>query len=89
MVIISFVLFSCSVIQDEKINFSESNEKLRGNLEGEEDLEIVKEYYFEPNVSIIEGILITSLHYGPPGYGEDPDNDKKEYPFILGVSILI
>ncbi len=43
----------------------------------------VKEYYFEPNVSIIEGTLITRLHYGPPGYGEDPDNDEQEYPFIL------
>lgn len=42
-----------------------------------------KEYYFEPNVSIIEGTLITRLHYGPPGYGEDPDNDEHEYPFIL------
>lgn len=23
------------------------------------------------------------MHYGSPGYGEDPDNDEKEYPFIL------
>lgn len=42
-----------------------------------------KEYYFEPNVSIIEGTLITRLHYGPPRFGEDPDNDEHEYPFIL------
>lgn len=41
------------------------------------------EYYFEPNVSIIEGTLITRLHYGPPNFGEDPDNDEEEYPFIL------
>lgn len=41
------------------------------------------EYSFEPNVSIIEGTLITRLHYGPPNFGEDPDNDEEEYPFIL------
>lgn len=41
------------------------------------------EYYFEPNVSIIEGTLITRLHYGPPNFGEDPANDEEEYPFIL------
>lgn len=40
-------------------------------------------YYFEPNVSIIEGTLITRLHYGPPNYGEDPENDEHQYPFIL------
>lgn len=83
LVIISFVLCSCNVIQDDKIKFNESNEKVGADFEGVVDLEVVKEYYFEPNVSIIEGTLITRLHYGPPGYGEDPDNDKEEYPFIL------
>lgn len=43
----------------------------------------LSEYYFEPNVSIIEGTLITRLHYGPPNFGEDPENDDEEYPFIL------
>lgn len=37
----------------------------------------------EPNISTIEGTLITRMHYGPPGYGEDPDNDEQVYPFIL------
>jgi hypothetical protein len=41
------------------------------------------EYSFEPSVSVIEGTLITRLYYGQPGYGEDPNNDAKEYPFIL------
>ena len=40
-------------------------------------------YYFEPNVSIIEGTLITRMYYGPPNYGENPDTDAKQYPFIL------
>ena len=41
------------------------------------------EHYFEPNVSIIEGTLITRMYYGPPNYGENPDTDAKQYPFIL------
>ena len=45
--------------------------------------EAAKEYYFEPNVSIIEGMLITRMYYGPPNYGENPDTDAKQYPFIL------
>lgn len=42
-----------------------------------------QEYYFEPNVSTVEGKLITRMYYGQPGYGEDPENDAKEYPYIL------
>ncbi len=49
----------------------------------------VREYYFEPNISIIEGTLITRLYYGRPGYGEDPDNDEKVYPFILQLDYPI
>lgn len=41
------------------------------------------EYYFEPSISIIEGTLITRMYYGPPNYGENPDTDAKQYPFIL------
>ena len=50
------------------------------------DSEMVKnldEYYFEPSISIIEGTLITRMYYGPPNYGENPDTDTKQYPFIL------
>ncbi|SDY46937.1 protein of unknown function [Proteiniborus ethanoligenes] len=83
LVIISFVLCSCNVNQEDKIKFNESNEKVGSDFEGVTDSEVVKEYYFEPKVSIVEGTLITRLHYGPPGYGEDPDNDEKRYPFIL------
>ncbi len=52
----------------------------------ENDGEVLKdsgEYYFEPNVSIIEGKLITRMYYGPPNYGENPDTDAQQYPFIL------
>ncbi len=41
------------------------------------------EYLFEPNISILEGTVITRLHDVPPNFGEDPDNDEEEYPFIL------
>ena len=43
----------------------------------------VEEYYFEPSISVIEGQLITRMYYGPPNYGENPDTDSKQYPFIL------
>ncbi|NLV88897.1 MAG: DUF4431 domain-containing protein [Tissierellia bacterium] len=56
------------------------------------DVEVLKdsgEYYFEPNVSIIEGKLITRMYYGPPNYGENPDTDAQQYPFILQLDNLI
>jgi len=55
------------------------------SMNSEEDLglEDLKGYHFEPNVSIIEGKLIKRMYYGPPNYGENPDTDAKQYPFIL------
>ncbi len=53
LVMISFILYSCNVNQDDKIEFNESNEKVWSDFEGVVDSEIVKEFYFEPNVSII------------------------------------
>jgi hypothetical protein len=47
---------------------------------------ISNEYYFEPSISVIEGTLTTGMYYGRPNYGEDPQNDEKEYPFILKLS---
>lgn len=52
--------------------------------EDKEDENIdLADYYFEPSVSTIEGKLITRMYYGPPNYGENPDTDAKQYPFIL------
>ena len=74
----------------ESIDYKYIQDLIQDNIEPNEpdseekvDSEVIKEYYYEPNVSIIEGTLITRLHYGPPGYGEDPDNDEEVYPFIL------
>lgn len=41
------------------------------------------EYNFQPSVSVVEGKLITRMYYGPPNYGENPETDSKQYPFIL------
>ena len=49
----------------------------------ESKLEKDNEYYFEPNTSTVKGRLIARLHYGAPNYGEEPETDEKEYPFIL------
>lgn len=61
-----------NVYISDKINniFSKENT----SNEGEEHSEITK---------TLQGKLITELHYGSPGYGEDPENDKKVYPYIL------
>lgn len=42
-----------------------------------------EKYNFEPSVSVVEGKLIRRMYYGPPNYGENPDTDSKQYPFIL------
>lgn len=39
-------------------------------------------YYYERETEL-SGKLITELHYGAPGFGENPDEDRKVYPFIL------
>ena len=33
--------------------------------------------HYDPHVVRITGILITEPHYGPPNFGETPDQDKK------------
>ena len=40
-------------------------------------------YNYEPHKVELTGILIRKIFYGPPGYGEDPKTDKKEYAYII------
>lgn len=40
-------------------------------------------FELEPSISHLKGNLITRLYYGAPNYGENPESDDKEYPFIL------
>ena len=42
-----------------------------------------KEYNYEPAQGEIIGTIIQKMYYGPPGYGEDPKNDPKVYPYLL------
>jgi hypothetical protein len=43
----------------------------------------LKNYFFDPAVSEVEGVVKVEMHYGPPNYGETPATDTKENPFIL------
>ena len=43
-------------------------------------------YHFTPDTVVLSGVLIEKMFYGPPGYGEHPKTDSKEYPFILKLS---
>jgi hypothetical protein len=40
-------------------------------------------YFFEPETSVLTGTLTTELYYGPPNFGESPETDAKEYPYIF------
>ena len=40
-------------------------------------------FYYEPDTCAIYGLLNRELFYGPPGYGENPKKDAKEYCYIL------
>lgn len=42
-------------------------------------------YTFQGN-STIQGVIETVQYYGPPGYGEDPEYDKKITAYILKLS---
>lgn len=37
----------------------------------------------QTNTVTLSGTLVTQMYYGPPNYGENPDTDVKEYPYIL------
>ena len=45
--------------------------------------EDVQEYSFEETDSIIQGYIKAEKHFGPPGYGQTPDQDKLEQSYIL------
>lgn len=41
------------------------------------------EYSYEPSVSTISGKITSEVFYGPPGFGEKPETDKKEEQYLL------
>ena len=86
------ILNGCSEINNidvEKVNNSTNTPKLNSRATDMETELSKNEYFYEPNESVIEGILITRLYYGRPNYGENPDTDEKEYPFILQLDYPI
>ena len=38
---------------------------------------------FYPDNVVLIGRIIYKMFYGPPNYGEDPKNDKKEYFYLI------
>lgn len=40
-------------------------------------------YFYEPDTSVITGKLRVEMFYGPPGYGENPEEDMKEETYLL------
>ena len=47
-------------------------------------IEKVKHYY-KPNYTLLQGKLTKELYYGPPGYGQTPDKDKKDSIYFLNL----
>lgn len=43
----------------------------------------VEDFAFDPEISVISGTLTTALFYGPPGYGETPEDDSRENVYVL------
>lgn len=44
-----------------------------------------QDYYYEPAVSIISGMIKIETFFGPPGYGENPQADSREDSYILNL----
>jgi len=40
-------------------------------------------HYFKPNYTLLYGKLYRETYYGAPGYGKNPDTDKKESAYFL------
>jgi hypothetical protein len=78
----SFVQFDC-----EPSEVTEVVEYLIGILHSEIlslDERKAVEYYFFGSLKIdLSGTLTTEMFYGRPNYGENPETDEKEYPYIL------
>jgi hypothetical protein len=43
----------------------------------------LKDYQYEPTVSVITGTIKTESFYGPPGFGEHPKTDSREEVYLL------
>lgn len=78
-IIILIYLTSCTQEQEGKL--SEKSEMEDDTVQ--QELVRTQDFKFGPDTSIIEGTLEMEEQFGPPGYGEDPENDMKEKLFFL------
>ncbi len=74
------LIFNCN--NQNKISETENKEKITIN-EVSKIISTNYEYYCEQDGIVLTGFLYTYLTYGPPNYGENPETDSKEYPYIL------
>lgn len=66
--------------------FNESKsvlEELKKQVTVNRDFIDSKNFFFEPSISEIKGLLTINSFYGPPNYGDTPDQDKIERVWIL------
>lgn len=42
-----------------------------------------RNYFFEPSISEVRGLLTTNTFYGPPNYGDTPETDRLENVWML------
>ena len=86
-IFIALLFHGCNK-QGEKNNSSadSQNVKTTGN---KSDSVSFPTYYYEPDTCAIYGLLNKESFYGPPGYGEDPKKDAKEYCYVLKLKVPI
>lgn len=64
-----------------KNSLSDKTSKTRGQLVSE--TKETKVFHYNKEKVNLSGLLTEKLFYGAPGYGQDPDQDEKEYCAIL------
>lgn len=79
--IVSYVQFACNM--DEATEVVEYLIAILHSDSLSVDEWVAVDYYFESFKIDLSGTLTTEMFYGPPNYGENPETDEKEYPYIL------
>lgn len=78
--LIGYVNISNSSAQTNSTGTTHSDKITDNKFAKEPQVIKAKEFYTTVE---LKGKIITELHYGEPGFGEDTTNDKKVYPFII------
>lgn len=89
---VSYILSSCGNTDQQNVSTNSpgtsntivnNSDTAVGSKAGESTEENLTEYNYEPSVSTVTGILTSETFYGPPGFGETPQQDEKEKILIL------